>query len=208
MNDANTCLHDTSSQQGESSAQTRLLAPAVKTTRNKPVKYSIYASPVGLLSIRHNGHSIQQISYLNPQESQASCVQYSSLPQRWQKYLNHYFFGDFSALNRLPIRLDQGTEFQQQVWLALRKIKAGQTWSYSELANRIKRPNAVRAVGQALNRNPVAIVLPCHRIIQQSGALGSYAGDTDTGTYRKQFLLWHEGAIIPVAKHKTSTDVL
>ena len=177
-------------------------------TARYAVKYSIYASPLGPLLIQHSGRSIQHIKYLNLKEAQDPARLLSPLPQRWLHDLNSYFCGDFEALSHLPVRLDQGTEFQQQVWFCLRKIKPGQTWSYSELAQRIKRPNAVRAVGQALRRNPVVIVLPCHRVIQQSGALGGYEGDGMSGTGRKQFLLWHEGAIVPVAKYKTDTDVL
>lgn len=179
-------------------------AKTVQTIR-KTIKHSVYASPLGNLDIQHNGHSIQRIRYLNPDDN-IQQVASSPLPLRWQALLNSYFCGDFSALDHLPVRLDQGTEFQQQVWLALRKIKAGHTWSYTELAHRIKRPNAVRAVGQALRRNPVVIVLPCHRVIQQSGALGGYEGDQVAASGRKQFLLWHEGADVAVARHKTSID--
>lgn len=177
-------------------------------TARYAIKYSIYASPLGSLLIRHNGRSIQHIKYLNLNDAQNHVLVISPLPQRWLHDLNSYFCGDFEALNHLPVRLDQGTGFQQQVWLSLRKTRAGQTWSYTELANRIKRPNAVRAVGQALRRNPIVIVLPCHRVIQQSGALGGYEGNQMCGSSRKQFLLWHEGAMVPVAKHKTDTDAV
>lgn len=173
----------------------------VNSKKKNTQKLSVYASPLGSLLIRHSGRSIQQIKYLTtnevPTESLDTLVtSLVSLPKRWQQYLNDYFCGDFKALNHLPIRLDQGTAFQQQVWLALRKTKAGETLSYLQLANLIHRPKSVRAVGQALRRNPVVIILPCHRIIQQSGALGGYEGDMLLGTGRKQFLLWHEGVII------------
>ncbi len=207
MNYGSTCMSDESNQQVKNQPHKPHIQSSAKITKNKVVKQSIYASPLGSLLIQHNGRSIQHIKYLNLSNTQENSLAFSSLPQRWLHDLNSYFCGDFEALNHLPVRLDQGTEFQQQVWLALRKIKAGQTWSYTELANRIKRPNAVRAVGQALKRNPIVIVLPCHRIIQQSGALGGYEGDMLSGSGRKQFLLWHEGAVIPVAKHKTDTDV-
>jgi methylated-DNA-[protein]-cysteine S-methyltransferase len=112
----------------------------------------------------------------------------------WSQILMDYFAGEFDRLDQLPIQLHHGTVFQQAVWLALRRIAAGTTVSYFELAQMIGRPLAVRAVGQALKRNPLPIVLPCHRVIRQSGDLGGYNGQTDMGQSRKRFLLWHEGA--------------
>jgi methylated-DNA-[protein]-cysteine S-methyltransferase len=82
-----------------------------------------------------------------------------------------------------------GTPFQQRVWAALQTIRAGKTASYSEIAERIGAPTAVRAVGAANGANPVAIVVPCHRIIGSKGALTGYGG----GLKRKEWLLRHEG---------------
>lgn len=101
-----------------------------------------------------------------------------------------YFRGEFSALDALPVHL-VGTAFQQQVWQALRTIPCGQTLSYSELARRIQRPSAVRAVGLANGSNPLSIVLPCHRVIGANGALTGYGGGLD----RKSWLLHHERAL-------------
>ena len=166
-------------------------------TMSSPPAYmaSLFASPLGNLWIRHNQHCIFQLQY----EFDAACdlsLAPTVLPQPWQDLLIRYFEGEFDQLNQLPVSLDQGTLFQQQVWLSLREIAAGSTLSYLQLAQRIDRPKAVRAVGQALKRNPLAIIFPCHRIIQQSGKLGGYAGQTDIGTNRKQFLLKHEGVIL------------
>jgi methylated-DNA-[protein]-cysteine S-methyltransferase len=83
-----------------------------------------------------------------------------------------------------------GTEFQQAVWRALRKIAPGATTSYGEVARRIGRANAVRAVGAAVGRNPISIVVPCHRVIGRDGSLTGYAGGLD----RKRALLAHESA--------------
>lgn len=77
------------------------------------------------------------------------------------------------------VALSEATPFQRQVWLALRNITYGKTITYSELAIRVGRPKAARAVGQALNRNPLPIILPCHRVIGQSGTLVGYAGGVD-----------------------------
>lgn len=98
-----------------------------------------------------------------------------------------YFAGDVRAIDRLPVALG-GTDFQRKVWQALRKIPCGETWSYGELARRIGRATAVRAVGHANGDNPVSIVVPCHRVIGSNGALTGYGG----GLERKRWLLDHE----------------
>ncbi len=75
----------------------------------------------------------------------------------------------------VPIQLE-GTEFQKRVWAALRKIPYGQTRSYRDIARALRNPNACRAVGSANGKNPVALIVPCHRVINESGKLGGYAG--------------------------------
>jgi len=110
--------------------------------------------------------------------------------------LEAYFAGDLGALARIPVRFDRGTEFQREVWTALQGIPLGETISYAELARRVGRPSAFRAVGSANGQNPIGIVVPCHRVIAADGKLGGYAGGLD----RKRWLLAHEGAIAtPVA---------
>ena len=98
--------------------------------------------------------------------------------------LGDYFDGQRRGFE-LPLDLDQGTAFQQSVWRALLDIPAGETTSYGALATRIGRPQAVRAVGAAVGRNPLGIVVPCHRVVGASGGLTGYAGGLD----RKQLLL-------------------
>ncbi len=105
------------------------------------------------------------------------------------KALRAYFKGAFDALQALPVAAF-GTDFYQEVWRELRKISPGETISYSGLAERLGRPDAVRAVAQANARNPVSIVVPCHRVIAKSGKLQGFGGGLDT----KQWLLTHEGA--------------
>jgi methylated-DNA-[protein]-cysteine S-methyltransferase len=102
--------------------------------------------------------------------------------------INNYFAGDLRAIDRLPVKA-VGTAFQQAVWQSLRDIPCGTTLSYSELARRIGRPRAVRAVGLANGANPIGIVVPCHRVIGASGTLTGYGG----GIERKRWLLAHEG---------------
>jgi methylated-DNA-[protein]-cysteine S-methyltransferase len=103
--------------------------------------------------------------------------------------LRDYFDGGFSLLD--GIRVDTGgTPFQRRVWEALRTIPAGQTWSYLDVARKVGAPEAVRAVGAANGANPVAIVVPCHRVIGSNGRLVGYGG----GLERKRWLLAHERA--------------
>jgi methylated-DNA-[protein]-cysteine S-methyltransferase len=100
-----------------------------------------------------------------------------------------YFAGDLHAFD--GVALDAGgTPFQQRVWAALREIPAGETISYLTLARRIGDPTAARAVGAANGANPIAIVVPCHRVIASDGRLSGYAG----GVHRKRWLLDHERA--------------
>lgn len=93
----------------------------------------------------------------------------------------------------LPLDLSGGTVLQQAVWRALADIPEGTTIAYSELADRVGHPRAVRAVGTAVGANPVSIVLPCHRIIGTDGRLHGYAGGLDA----KSWLLTHEGVDLP-----------
>jgi len=99
-----------------------------------------------------------------------------------------YFRGDASRF-LTPLDLDAGTEFQQKVWEELQRIPFGATISYGELARRVGSPRAARAVGQAVGANPIPIVVPCHRVIRGSGALGGFSAGLDV----KRWLLRHEG---------------
>ncbi|TWH77111.1 methylated-DNA-[protein]-cysteine S-methyltransferase [Azomonas agilis] len=100
-----------------------------------------------------------------------------------------YFEGDIAMIEPLQIQVvTGGTDFQREVWKALCSIPQGQTISYGELARRINRPKAVRAVGLANGANPIGIVIPCHRVIGSNASLTGYGG----GLHRKQWLLNHE----------------
>jgi len=104
--------------------------------------------------------------------------------------VENYFEGDLSAINAIAVR-QPGSEFYQSVWKAMRKIPAGKTWSYSDLAKKIGSPAAVRAVGTACGRNLIAPIIPCHRIVKSGGALGNYG----YGIEVKELLLRHENAL-------------
>ena len=103
--------------------------------------------------------------------------------------VNAYFAGDLTALAAISWRTG-GTDFQRSVWTALCAIPVGETVTYKQLAERIGRPSAVRAVGLANGANPVGVVVPCHRVIGSDGSLTGYGG----GLERKRWLLTHEGA--------------
>lgn len=100
------------------------------------------------------------------------------LLQAAEQQLARYWVGELSAFD-LPLDLSGGTPFQQSVWQALRAIPCGQTLRYGELASQIGRPAAVRAVGAAIGRNPLSIVVPCHRVVGADGSLTGYAGGLD-----------------------------
>jgi methylated-DNA-[protein]-cysteine S-methyltransferase len=104
--------------------------------------------------------------------------------------ISDYFDGDLTALNGIQVRQD-GAVFSQSAWKAMRKVKAGKTLSYADLADRAGSPAAVRAAGSACAKNGIVLVVPCHRIVKTGGALGNYA----YGLIKKEWLLRHEGAL-------------
>lgn len=107
-----------------------------------------------------------------------------------QQQLQAYFEGQLQQFD-LPLDLSAGTVFQQTVWQALLKIPFGKTTSYGALSSSIGKPLAVRAVGTAIGRNPIGIIVPCHRVVGTDGSLTGYAG----GLHRKEAFLNLEGAL-------------
>ena len=107
-----------------------------------------------------------------------------------RRQLDAYFAGRLTTFS-LALA-PSGTPFQQRVWAALRGIAFGRTVSYAEVACRIDAPDAVRAVGAANGRNPLSIIVPCHRVVGSNGALTGFGG----GIERKRWLLQHEGALL------------
>ena len=108
--------------------------------------------------------------------------------------LGAYFDGTRDTFD-VPLDLGGGTPFQQAVWQALLRIPRGQTLTYGRIARDLQRPDAMRAVGAAVGRNPVSVIVPCHRVLGASGALTGYAGGLD----RKRHLLALEGADVAAA---------
>ncbi len=109
-------------------------------------------------------------------------------PEGFSTRVRNYLEGNYNALDNIAVSTG-GTLFQQQVWNALRTIPVGTTVTYGELAAQVGKPTAYRAVGATNALNPIAIVLPCHRVVGANAALTGYAG----GLERKRWLLEHEG---------------
>ncbi len=103
------------------------------------------------------------------------------------RQLREYFAGERRHFD-LPLQM-HGTDFQRRVWRELTQIPFGETWSYGQLAQRLDNPGACRAVGLANGKNPIAIIVPCHRVIGADGSLTGFGG----GLPRKEWLLTHEG---------------
>lgn len=112
-------------------------------------------------------------------------------PETVRRAVEAYFAGEVQALDGVTVKTG-GTAFQKAVWAALRAIPAGETRSYGQLAAAIGAPRAVRAAGLANGQNPVAVIVPCHRVIGSNGTLTGYAG----GLERKRWLLSHEGVAV------------
>lgn len=158
------------------------------------VCHSFYSSPIGELLLTSDGEALTGLTMCQrrgkpAREPEAGCRRDDSAFKSVCEQLAAYFRGELRDFE-FPLRM-AGTPFQRLVWEGLRAIPYGSTVSYADLALRIGRPGASRAVGSANGRNPIAIVVPCHRVIAADGSLGGYGGGLD----RKDWLLEHEGAV-------------
>lgn len=124
-------------------------------------------------------------------EGNGFTIEDRAAPRAIRRAISDYFSGDLCAIDSIPVTTG-GTSFQREVWAALRTIQAGTTLSYGALARQLGRPKSVRAVASANAANPVAIVVPCHRVIGTDGSLSGYGG----GISRKRWLLVHEGVAL------------
>ena len=150
------------------------------------------ASPIGALEIDGTADYVTRVHLCD--EEHAPTPPAADVPAALRlaaEELRAYFAGDLRAFS-VPLRL-AGTDFQRRVWAALRAIPFGQVRTYGEIAAVIGRPGAARAVGMANARNPVAVIVPCHRVIAAGGRLGGYSA----GLWRKRWLLRHEGHTLP-----------
>lgn len=157
-------------------------------------------SEIGDIVLVTDGQSLVALDYADyePRMRKLLAARYGAFelrqvenPGGFSDKVRAYLAGDFASLDNIPVNTG-GTPFQQQVWQALRTIPAGTVVSYKELAHKVGRPTAYRAVGMTNSLNPVAIVLPCHRVVGANSALTGYAG----GLERKRWLLQHEGAVL------------
>lgn len=134
--------------------------------------YDVYWSPHGKIKIGYTDHAINYIKRMNVSDHDTGVS--SDISKLAKKQLDEYFSGTRKTFN-LPIEIT-GTAFQKRVWTALCDIPYGETRSYKEIAMAIGNGKAARAVGMANNKNPVTIVIPCHRVIGSNGRLVGYAG--------------------------------
>lgn len=155
--------------------------------------YTHYQSPIGRVTIQANDEGLLgawfQTQTTQPDNLGKLDSEHPVLKQAVSEF-QEYFAGTRQRFE-VPLAAT-GTEFQQKVWQALTTIPFGTTWSYQDLANAIGNPKAVRAVGLANGKNPISIIVPCHRVIGKNGKLTGYAG----GIERKEGLLKHEGALL------------
>ncbi|WP_342317119.1 methylated-DNA--[protein]-cysteine S-methyltransferase [Lysobacter sp. FW306-1B-D06B] len=160
------------------------------------IRYAHVPSPVGPLLLAASDEGLHLIEFQNPRHPMAHCAQWKArecdVIRLAARQLGEYFDGARQAFD-LPLAA-RGTPFQLSVWHTLDSIPYGGTISYAQLAQRVGRPSAMRAVGAANGRNPLPIVLPCHRVIGSDGSLTGFGGGLPT----KEYLLRMEGAL-PVA---------
>jgi methylated-DNA-[protein]-cysteine S-methyltransferase len=163
----------------------------------KALQYDRIDSPIGTILLVVDDKKLCSLDYVDYEPRMMMLLQrrYGSValepvsnPCGFSSRVRDYLAGDYGNLDTIPVSTG-GTAFQQEVWLALRSIPPGKTLTYGELAAKLGRPTAYRAVGGTNALNPVAIVLPCHRVIGASSSLTGYAG----GLERKRWLLQHEG---------------
>jgi len=159
----------------------------------KKIFYTPFDSPIGRLYIFSTDKGICQIAVSVPTGKFKEIIEInskSSLLKNCSRQLENYFNGKRKAFT-IPLDFLEGTEFQKEVWKVLRKIPYGQTLTYKAVALKIRRPKACRAVGNAVGKNPVPIIIPCHRVVREGGRLGGFA----LGIKIKKKLLKLEGVL-------------
>ena len=167
---------------------------------NRSLVISVCPTPLGKLTLAAGPHGLagawfEDQQHRPPALSGGGNAAWPSAPshpvlREAARQIDGYFAGELNVFD-LPLDLSAGTDFQRAVWQALLALPRGHTSTYGELSARIGRPSAVRATGGAIGRNPISIIVPCHRVIGQGGALTGYAG----GLARKRALLQIEGAL-------------
>jgi methylated-DNA-[protein]-cysteine S-methyltransferase len=163
------------------------------------IERSTYATPIGRLNLAVHAGKLLVCCFEEHWEAERRIlerwhglldIQEGEPPRPIQRCLDAYFAGKLDALDNIPVD-PVGTAFQRKVWAALRRVPAGKTASYLELAKTVGCDGGARAVGAANGANPVCLVIPCHRIIRADGSLCGYGA----GVHRKEWLLRHEGVL-------------
>jgi methylated-DNA-[protein]-cysteine S-methyltransferase len=168
-----------------------MISATASPTTTSPTTTTSPHSPVGLLTLTARDGVLSGLHMHDQRHAPQHCPSWERDDAAFAdvvEQLHAYFAGTLSHFE-VPFAL-HGTDFQREVWQALCEIPYGETISYGELAARVGKPSASRAVGLANGRNPLAIIVPCHRVIGAGGALTGYGG----GLTRKAWLLKHEGA--------------
>lgn len=164
-------------------------AMVVQTVMDCPVgRVYVAADDIGLILLDWNpidGIDVTPAENLNGDKRVAAKIVKQAVSE-----MKSYFAGELKVFS-VPLNL-MGTEFQKSVWNQLLKIPYGETWTYADIARRLNNALAIRAVGSANGRNPVAIIVPCHRVINTGGGLGGYSGGLD----KKTILLKHENTLL------------
>jgi len=167
---------------------------------NLQINYSFAESPFGNIIVAATPKGICYMAFYDDQsaalvnlQNQFPAANYQQMFDMQQQNALYIFSHDWSKLNQVKLHL-KGTEFQLKVWEALLKIPMGKLATYGNLAKQLQNPNASRAVGTAIGDNPVAFLIPCHRVIQSSGALGGY----HWGLNRKTAMIGWEAAKMDV----------
>ena len=150
--------------------------------------HAYFHSPIGFIVLESDGEALLLARFVEaPRQAHAP----DAVLREAIRQLTGYFSGELRTFD-LPIRL-RGASFQLAVWRELLRIPFGEVRTYKQIAEAVGNPKAARAVGAANGRNPIAIIVPCHRVIASDGNLGGYAG----GLWRKAWLLRHEGVLLP-----------
>lgn len=148
------------------------------------MKAAYINSPVGTLEIKGDKNGLSSVHFLDSEEKTSITI--PKYLQETVKQLQEYFDGNRTEFNL--ILNPEGTDFQKRVWKKLEEIPYSKTVSYQTIANRLGDPKVIRASASANGKNPIAIIIPCHRVIGSDGSLTGYAG----GLHRKKWLLSHE----------------
>lgn len=178
------------------------MPPATSRRNDQLPAQAIMETPLGLALLYFSARGLERLAFVTEKDlregvAMGATAETQGLPEgvlnQWHdqiaQALEDFFSGKPAAADGLPLDL-RGTPFQLLVWQELQKIPWGETLSYQELAKRLGRPRAARAVGQACGANPIPILIPCHRVVAADGTLGGYS----SGPAHKSWLLRHEGA--------------